>query len=969
MAANGAPTPSLTPENVIVALSTLQGSDRTRKTAAHAFLEDFQKSKEAWTIAISILQSDADAQAKMFAATTLKGKIKLDLRRQVPEAEWPALRTQVIALLKAFAAGPKPVRVQLAVCLAILAIHMTDWKDVLTSVVASLGDNSHAAILDFLQVLPEEVTEGRKINLTEEALGQRTSELLGDNAGQVIQLLMNYAQSSSTAATNPQLMRCIASWINEVPLMAVLQSPLLDAIFNALDVDDSFESAIEALSSIFRQTREVDDSLEEIKILFPRVVALRSKLQKMAEEQDTETFKGLTRILADAGDCWVVLIAREPQHFKPLVDAILECCARDKDRDAIEHTFRFWDEFKQYLVVPHYEAARAEYTLVYSKLVDILMTHLEFPRPESGNETDLFDGDREQEEKFREYRHKMGDTLKDACEVMGTTACLTKVLDAIKLWMQKYASQATATVVPHWQSLEAPIFAMRAMGRMVDKEEDVVLKQLMPLLVQIPAHEKLRFAAVMVLGRYTEWTSAHPEFLTPQFNYIATSFDNESKEVIRAAAMSMKFFCVDCKHLLADQVLQLQQFYNQVLDKLPDTSQEDLTEGVATVISAQPPSEIYKLLKLYCDPLVQRLMVKADQATDGPSKCAVADHLLLITLFVQIVVPFVKLDEENPAVKYWQEVFPILATIAKGFDFPPILERVCRCWRHMVISYRTAVAPILGDLATELADGFARTKQGCFLWASGSILREFSEDREHVDETTAANIYQFAEAQITNVLRVMSDLHPREASDVIEDFFRLLTDALLYYPHRLIPSPLFTPILEAAISTLSLEQKEPLQATLHYLRDLLTYGGDNLSSSFVPQGRSVGDIQAIVKRLLLTHGEPLIKQVMAGMMITFPRDCFPDGSGVMLAMFEQFPQETTVWLDRTIRMLPEGTVTPAEADRLTTKIKACLSEGDKSVMRKVRTLLQDFTNSYRRRYIAPRDGLGQLEARRFHFDG
>lgn len=45
---------------------------------------------------------------------------------------------------------------------------MRDWKDVLPVVVSSLGNQveSHACILDFLRVLPEEVTEGRKITLT-----------------------------------------------------------------------------------------------------------------------------------------------------------------------------------------------------------------------------------------------------------------------------------------------------------------------------------------------------------------------------------------------------------------------------------------------------------------------------------------------------------------------------------------------------------------------------------------------------------------------------------------------------------------------------------------------------------------------------------------------------------------------------------------------------------------------------------
>lgn len=37
--------------------------------------------------------------------------------------------------------------------------------------------------------------------------------------------------------------------------------------------------------------------------------------------------------------------------------------------------------------------------------------------------------------------------------------------------------------------------------------------------------------------------------------------------------------------------------------------------------------------------------------------------------------------------------------------------------------------------------------------------------------------------------------------------------------------------------------------------------------------------------------------------------------------------------------------------------------------RKIRTVLQDFTNSYRRRNVAPREGLGRLEATRFKFAG
>ena len=419
-------------------------------------------------------------------------------------------------------------------------------------------------------------------------------------------------------------MECITSWLREVPVAKVVDSPLLDVVFGGLTSDECSREASECLCTMLRETGDVDESVDIITILFPRVMAIRSHIQKFVEEEDMDAFKAVTKVLSTAAESWVVAIARQPSHFRPLVDAVLECAARDQEREVIEHTFPVWYELKQYLVLERYIESRLELMDVYSKLVDILLKHLEYPQPDSGNEGDLFDGDRELEEKFREFRHQMGDTLKDTCEVMGVTECLNKVLHAIQLWTQKYASQVTAESVPHWQDLEAPLFAMRALGRMVDKNENIVLPQLMPLLVQIPSHEKLRFATIMVLGRYTEWTAAHPEYLEPQFNYIVTSFQTDSKEIIRAAALSVKFFCTDCKHLLSGQVLQLQEFYEQILDKLPDLSREEITEGVSNVVAVQPPEEIYRLLKTYCDPLIQRLMAKANNATDEEGKLALA---------------------------------------------------------------------------------------------------------------------------------------------------------------------------------------------------------------------------------------------------------------------------------------------------------------------------------------------------------
>lgn len=74
----------------------------------------------------------------------------------------------MLSLVFTYRSGAKPIRTMLCVCLANLAVQMTEWKAVLQTVVSTLGDDPQSVpcVLDFLRILPEEVTEGRKINLS-----------------------------------------------------------------------------------------------------------------------------------------------------------------------------------------------------------------------------------------------------------------------------------------------------------------------------------------------------------------------------------------------------------------------------------------------------------------------------------------------------------------------------------------------------------------------------------------------------------------------------------------------------------------------------------------------------------------------------------------------------------------------------------------------------------------------------------
>ena len=475
----------------------------------------------------------------------------------------------------------------------------------------------------------------------------------------------------------------------------------------------------------------------------------------------------------------------------------------------------------------------------------------------------------------------------------------------------------------------------------------------------------------MVIGRYTEWTARHPETLKEQLDYVMAAFEHPSQDVVQAAALAFQFCCSDCAIQLRDFIPQLQNFYERVITRLPFQSQSEITEGIAAVIAVQPNDAIYRQFKLCADPVVERIKQMAQSATTEPKKLELADHIKLVTMFVQRIQPHVEKGQSNPAVQYCQEIFPVLAKLVELFaSFSPILERVCHCWRHMVLSYRGDIAPLLPQLLEELASGFRLSRQGCFLWATDAIIQESSLGAEGVDANTTNAIFDFAEQQMTTFLRILNDLPPDELPDIIEDFFRMASNLVLFYPIRTLSSPLMEHVLGATSPALTLAQQEPLIATLQFLRDFLSYGGEQAPTSVPFPGNNNYEnppaAREATKHLLVAQGGTIAQRVIAGMMYSFPQDCFPDASGVLLQMFQLQPQVAYEWLKTTLGMLPEGSITPQEKERVLNNVSKKIETNDQ---RSIRTVLQDFTNSYRRRNVAPREGLGRLEATRFRFAG
>lgn len=123
---------------------------------------------------------------------------------------------------------------------------------------------------------------------------------------------------------------------------------------------------------------------------------------------------------------------------------------------------------------------------------------------------------------------------------------------------------------------------------------------------------------------------------------------------------------------------------------------------------------------------------------------------------------------------------------------------------------------------------------------------------------------------------------------------------------------------------------------------MLSFGTDKPSiSEFAgPDGEpftNPPEVQASVKQLITSQGAVLVQRVLTGMMFSFPDDCFPDASGVLMSLFELMPQETANWVEATVHMLPPGTLKPGESERLMKSLSERIYQGD---VRKTRVVLQ-----------------------------
>ncbi|EMD41983.1 hypothetical protein CERSUDRAFT_110525 [Gelatoporia subvermispora B] len=871
--------------------------DKAALERANTWLQDFQHSPDAWsTCNVLLLSSDAPPAAKLFAAQTFRTKVIYDLH-EMREPDLLQLRDTLLTALGRYQTGPRTIIVQLCLAISGLALQLPAWQDPVKDMIESFGRNPATvpSLLQFLTVLPEELISNTKIPITDDEYRDRSAKLLTANAPQVLDLLSMYIQASGvTLALQAQVFNCLSSWLaaGEITAEALARTPLLAYAFEALASDDLFESAVSVVCDLIHETQEIEDNMQVIEQIVPRVIALRPRLVEYKD--DPEKIRGLARVFTEAGETYRSLLLHHPDTFFPIVEAIGECSAYP-DLDIVPITFHFWMRLAQ--SIGKRQSVSPLFMDAYKALMNVIIVHLHFP-------TDVTSLTGQEAENFRSFRHVMGDTLKDCCYVLGAEACLMSTYELIRAAL----SQGPAA---SWQDIEAPLFALRSMGAEIDPSDDKAVPKIMDLIPSLPVHPRVRYAALLIISRYTEWISKHPDYIPYQLQYISAGFEDSDSEVNAAAGQALKYLCQDCRRHLVDFLPQLHTFLGSMGSKLVQDDKIQVYEAIAHVISAMPMEQAAQSLRTFSlDILAQvhALAMKPTVATQDELQ-AVTNGLENLEVMLGVVQTF---GDELPAAcqnspqEAWSFFDPFIARYGSNYQ---ICERTTRVLRLGLTFFGSAVRPLLPAVLKRMAAAFESTGFSSYLWIAGKIIGRFGNDEDLMLRAAFAEVLERSSSKLVVLLQ---DKSPSTIPDVVEDYLQMLLQMIEYTPDILFPSSAFPVAFRAAMLALNLVQADIVFAALDFVRMIVTHDCLSPSSTHPPPKFPI--YSAAIRPVVEKEGPELVGYLLSGLVGDFPEESTSLVVTIFRVLSALWPAQLLTWLPVVLQQLPV-TSAPEQAKR------------------------------------------------------
>nr|CCA23960.1 conserved hypothetical protein [Albugo laibachii Nc14] len=825
--------PQETLPNVLSALNVLFRPSKEQNTpqqraSADAHLRAFQLTPSAYLVAIELLtrylseQNDRtysfnsdSAPAVFFAAQTIANKV----RRQQPfprELQWNfSLWLQHIS--KWMSAGfhpkanvPKMIQTQLILAFVACLVRLppneiqhkgTTDASVIQFALDQLSTPSFppGTTAQVLSILIEEVNAIREHSLRER-LQRDTETWVIPVLNQILpQIMQNAIQSSGSDRNHSHdvqtcVINALKSWIrySQLDSSILAQNPLIQALLPSfLPQEHLFIVSLDAVGEMVYRYHDMHHDLSFLAWILPQILSLQPLFHDAMKEQDVDKALDIARLFTETADCLVALLLCVEEMQQCAILNLLLDCMEYAETEIVEFMIPFWIEFLEAMHSTDANVKQtlvSKYTSILLRLTNLCMVNLQF-------QEDFTRLPYDKQQDFKQYRHDLGDIMRDTTKLAGVNAVLEHCMKGLDIFTLP-ASQRK------WEAIESRLFCIRSIARHVEASPEALANPLLPFLFDqfgnIADHPAIRYTACLTISRYASWLCKRPNALTPHIQFLTQSIYNSAQdasykewEVTSAAATAIRSIASDAYSFLGQDILRfyLELNHHQTIDV---QNQVLILEGICIGLTSMydPLTEanalaVIEMLKVIVTPTLERIFSLLQANSSGNSTFIMDEFLRLICLYDYLTFKKPK-QAHDPLMWLTEKVWPLFhqsLTLFAGND--ELVERICRCYKRIVRSADNQLARFLPHMIDNLIGFYRGVPKSSYLYVGNMILkhRQSLPPDEKIDQLLGGMLFSFAEmtARAFDSTQAL-----QQYAEIVEEFFFLMERAIQTVPKLVI---------------------------------------------------------------------------------------------------------------------------------------------------------------------------------------
>ncbi|XP_068335020.1 uncharacterized protein [Pyrus communis] len=588
-------------------------TESCNRVAANQWLVQFQQTDAAWEVATSILTTDfhhsvvSDYEVEFFAAQILKRKIQNEGCYLQSRAK-DALLNALLVAAKRFSSGPHQLLTQICLALSALILRAVEHGKPVEQLFYSLQNlqtqvDGNVAVLEMLTVLPEEVLDNQNADskISSADRSQYGQEILS-HTPMVLEFLLQQSEKGFDSGVqlherNRKILRCLLSWVrtgcfSEIPHGLLPAHPLLNFVFNSLQMSSSFDLAIEVLVELVSRHEGLPH------VLLCRVHFLKEVLLLPAlSNGDEKVVGGLACLLSEIGQAAPSLIVEASAEAVALADALLSCVTfPSEDWEIADSTLQFWSGFASYILGLDEDGAKQRKQVeemffpVFSALLDALLLRAQV----DGSMFDDEQGTPELPDGLLHFRVNLVELLVDICHLLRSATFIQKLF---------FGGWASANTPIPWKEVETKLFALNVVAEVVLQEvqnfDFSVIMQLVTVLATWPLDELKGIMCIVyrsladVVGSYSKWISAFQTNARPLLLFLAAGISEPLSS--SSCASALRKVCEDASAVMYEPLnLEILMWIGEGLEKryLPLEDEEEVISAVSLILGSITNKEL-----------------------------------------------------------------------------------------------------------------------------------------------------------------------------------------------------------------------------------------------------------------------------------------------------------------------------------------------------------------------------------------